>query len=149
MAVEFFDQAEADQLIAMEKYRADGKVWEYPGLGGSICIPLHSLDRRESFTLDVTRGRINLLKGTYQSRARQVIVLVRLDFEGPPHRNPDGAEVPCPHLHIYREGFGDKWAVPAPMAYFSSFSDMYKALEDFMKYCRVIDPPDIRQGLFT
>ena len=48
-------------------------------------------------------------KVTYQTRARQIIVLARLDF-GPDHRNPDGNIVGSPHLHVYREGYGDKWA---------------------------------------
>lgn len=98
-------QPEADALIAMEKHRVDEQEYEYPGLGGSIVVPLVSPDKREGFLLDVSRGRIDLLKGTYQNRARQVVVLVRLDFGGPTHRNPDGVELPCPHLHIYREGF--------------------------------------------
>jgi hypothetical protein len=93
-------QADADALIAMEKQRVDDNPWDYPGLGGSICVPLISLDRRESFLLDVSRGRLDLLKGTYQNRARQIVVLVRLDFGGQPHRNPDDVEVPSPHLHI-------------------------------------------------
>jgi hypothetical protein len=57
-------------------------------------------------------ARIDLIKGTYQNRARYVVVLVRLDFGGKPHRNPDGEEIASPHLHIYREGVGDKWAYP-------------------------------------
>ena len=35
--------------------------------------------------LDVTRAQIKLTKATYQNRARQVIILMRLDLEGPPH----------------------------------------------------------------
>ena len=71
-------QAEADALIALEKHRVDDKQWDYPGMGGSISVPLVSADRREQFILDVSRGRIDLAKGTYQNRARQVVVLVRL-----------------------------------------------------------------------
>ena len=41
-----------------------------------------------------------LTKGRYQNRARNVVVLLRLDFGGAPPRNPDGSELPCPHLHI-------------------------------------------------
>jgi hypothetical protein len=104
-------QTEADALIAMGKYRVNDDRWDYPMSGGSISVPLISADRRENFILDVSRGKINLAKGTYQNRARQVVVLVRLDFGGQPHRNPDGEELQSPHLHVYREGYGDKWAV--------------------------------------
>ena len=49
-------QAEADALIAMEKYRLDDTRWDYPGLGGLISIPLVSKDKRENFLLDMSRG---------------------------------------------------------------------------------------------
>ncbi|HEY7442131.1 MAG TPA: hypothetical protein VH701_06920 [Vicinamibacterales bacterium] len=33
---------------------------------------------------------------------------------GAPHRNPDDEEIPCPHLHLYREGYGDSLGDAAP-----------------------------------
>jgi len=100
--------------MAIEKRRADAIEGDYPGLGGGIAAPLISVDGREHFFLDLRRGRVNLRKGTYQTRARKVVILARLDFCGPPHRNPDDEEVGSPHLHLYQEGFGDKWAFPVP-----------------------------------
>jgi len=141
-------QAEAEALIAMEKHRLDDARWDYPGLGGSISIPLVSIDKREDFLLDISRGKIDLLKGKYQNRSRQVVVLVRLDFGGQPHRNPDGEEILSPHLHIYREGYGDKWAVPVPADTFPDMNDLWRILEDFMLYCNITEPPFINRGLF-
>src|ERR1035441_9933728 len=106
-------QEEADALMAMEKRRVDEQEWLFPSPGGSTAIPLASVDKRENFMLDVTRAQIRLTKATYQTRARVAIVLMRLDLDGPPHRNPDDAEIPCPHLHIYREMNADKWAIAA------------------------------------
>lgn len=148
MADIILTQADADALIAMEKHRADDIKRNYPSFGGSISVPLLSADGREDFTLDVYRGKINLLKGTYQNRSRQVIVLVRLDFGGPPHRNPDDQEVLAPHIHIYREGYGDKWAMPVPLDRFSDMSNLWRTLENFMTYCNVTQPPFIERGLF-
>jgi len=142
-------QAEADALIAMEKRRVDDTRWDYPGLGGSISIPLISTDKRENFLLDVSRCKIDLLKGTYQNRARQIIVIVRLDFGGQPHRNPDGQEISSPHLHLYREGYGDKWAVPVPTNRFPNMSDLWLTLQDFMSFCNITEPPFIERGLFS
>jgi hypothetical protein len=143
-------QAEADLLIAMEKHRVDDERWQYPDFGGSLTIPLVSSDRRENFLLDLFRGRIDLLKGTYQNRSRQVIVLVRLDFGGQPHRNPDGEEIPAPHLHVFREGFGDKWAVPAPPDSFPHVgSNLWETLNDFMQFCNVTKQPLIQKGLWS
>ena len=107
-------QAEADALIAMEKRRVDDNRYDFPMGGQSVCVLLQSADRREHFMLDLHRARINLAKVKMQNRARQVVVLVRLDLAGAPHRNPDDTEVPAPHLHLYREGYGHKWAYPVP-----------------------------------
>jgi hypothetical protein len=76
-------------------------------------------------------------------------ILARLDFGGPPHRNPDGEEIPCPHLHLYREGYGDKWAVPIPVDRFPNVNDLWLTLQDFMDYCNVIEPPQIIRGVFV
>ncbi|NQU21722.1 MAG: hypothetical protein HQ567_10595 [Candidatus Nealsonbacteria bacterium] len=72
--------------------------------------------------------------------------MLRLDVDGPPHQNPDGEEMPSPHLHVYREGYGDKWAVPVP-AEFTDTSDLVCTLRDFMKYCNVQECPSIQRGV--
>ncbi|HZL38325.1 MAG TPA: hypothetical protein VFC78_23630 [Tepidisphaeraceae bacterium] len=148
MAETALTQSEADGLIAVEKVRADALPYDYPGMGGLIVVRLSSPDRREQFLLDVRRGRIDLTKLTHQNRARQVIVLVRLDLGGPPHRNPDDTEIPCPHLHRYREGYADKWATAVPESEFLDLHDLWRTLEDFMRYCNVTMEPAIGRGLF-
>jgi len=140
-------QAEAEALIAMPKIRANEEVWNFPGPGGSVSVPLLSENRRENFLLDVSRGQINLLKGTYQNRARQVVILVRLDVSGSPHHNPDGVTIPCPHIHLYREGYGDKWASPLPAGAFLKIDDRWETLQDFMDYCNITHPPHFHQGI--
>lgn len=142
-------QAEADALIAMEKHRASEERSDFPMGGQSLVLPLQSADKREQFMLDLSRGRIDLLKVKMQNRGRQVVVLVRLDLGGAPHRNPDDEEVPAPHLHIYREGFGDKWAVPIPADRFRNVGDVWTTLEDFLGFCNITQPPHIERGLFT
>ena len=117
--------------------------------GAGSRVPLTSTDGRESFLLDVRRARIDLAKGTYQNRGRQVVVLARLDFGGGPHRNPDGEEIGSTHLHLYREGYGDKWAYQVPATHFSHLSDPWLTLGDFMRFCNGVEPPNIRRGLFT
>ena len=141
-------QQEADALIAMEKHRADDDQVDFPSEGESIVLPLESTDKREQFLLDLSRARIDLRKVKMQSRGRQVVVLVRLDLGGAPHRNPDGQEIAIPHLHLYREGYGDKWAVPVPAEHFQNLSDVWKTLNDFMGYCNITQPPRIQPGLF-
>jgi hypothetical protein len=143
-------QAEADALIAMPKARVNDDHHDFPGHGGgAITVPLASQDKREQFLLDISRSRIDLQKGKCQNRARQIVVLVRLDFGGSPHRNPDDQEVSCPHLHLYREGFGDKWAFPVPADKFPHLGDPWQTLQNFMAFCNVVDTPAIERGLFA
>ncbi|MGD0768576.1 MAG: hypothetical protein ABSB42_10345 [Tepidisphaeraceae bacterium] len=141
-------QAEADELLRMENVRTDDKEYLYPTMG-LLTVPLASKDRSESFLRDIRRVRIDISKVTYQNRARQVVVLARLDLNGPRHRNPDDAEIPCPHLHVYREGFGDRWAYPLSPGEFTNPADPWQTLQDFMRYCNVTEPPIISRGIFT
>ena len=142
-------QDEADALIAMEKHRAHEDRNDFPMGGQSLVLPLHSSDKREHFLLDLSRGRIDLLKVKMQNRARQVVVLVRLDLGGAPHRNPNDEEIPAPHLHLYREGYGDKWAIPVPADRFTMTSDVWRTLDEFMRFCNITQPPHLVRGLFT
>ena len=142
-------QSEADALVAIEKVKVDNSVYIYPSSGDSLSIPLISSDGREQFFLDITRSRIKLSKCTYQNRVRSVIQLVRVDLDGPPHRNPDNEEVPCPHIHIYREGFADKWAYPLPVSRFPNSIDLWSTFQDFMSYCNVTQPPWVKRDLWT
>lgn len=142
-------QSEADALIALEKHRVDEARHDFPVQGEALIIPMQSADRREQFLLDLRRGRIDVAKVTFQNRARQVIVLARLDLAGRPHRNPDDEEIPCPHLHVYREGFGTKWAIPLPRDAFTAPGDMWQTYQEFLRYCNITRPPHVDRGLFT
>lgn len=147
MAAIELPQEEADELIAMEKFRTSRRLWEFPQPGEGVHIPLISADHKHDFILDFQRGRINLKKATYQNRVYQVVPLVRLDVGGQPHRNPDDVEVPGPHIHLYREGYGDKWAFPLPPE-FTDPSDLALTLEQFLWYCNVVDAPEFLPSLF-
>lgn len=144
----FLTQHEADSLLALEKFYLGTDRFAYPALGGTLRLPLHSLDKREEFSLDITRSRVLLEKNTLQTRARKTIILARLDLGGAPHRNPDVEEILCPHLHLYREGYGDKWAMPLPDA-LAGITDVIDLLNAFMNYCMIVDKPIIDRGLFT
>lgn len=138
----------ADELIAMPKECLSEERYQFPLNGEGYVIPLAAPDRHEYFLLDLHAGRINLSKLHIQTRGRQVIVLVRLDLGGAPHRNPNGETIPCPHLHVYREGYGDKWAIPVPTDKFSDLADHWSTLHEFMHYCQIVKPPRFEQGLF-
>lgn len=141
-------QQEADALLVLEKYDFSNDEYKFPYLGGTLRLSLQSMDKKETFNLDVTRGYIALEKITFQTRARKAVVLVRLDIDGPPHRNPDGEEIGCPHIHLYREGYGDKWAYPLPDELKCVLDNPYNLLDKFMNYCHIIGKPIIQRELF-
>lgn len=144
----WINQQDADDFLAMEKVALSTEPIEFPDFGGSVSIPLTSTDGSEEFVLDVRRNQINVAKATYQNRARTVIILARLDVGGAPHRNPDGQEIACPHLHLYREGFGDKWATDATHLVGVNI-DQWSVYQWFIRYCNIVRPPNFRVGLFT
>ena len=141
-------QSEADALLAMEKLRVCDDVINLPGPGKKMTVKFQSINKREEFLLDLNRGRIELRKATFQNRARKIVILVRLDLHGAPHRNPNDEEIPTPHIHLYREGFGDKWAYPVPLDKFTDLDDLYNTLVEFMSYCNITEPPQIQRGMF-
>ena len=140
-------QDTADYLIRLEKLCPNNNTYSFPIVGGELRIPLFSEDNKEEFCLDISRGRIQMEKTKFQTRSRKNIVLVRVDLAGPPHRNPDFTEIPCPHIHLYVQDYEDKWAYPLPDS-FSVPTDVWQVLVDFYIYCNIIQPPDIQRELF-
>lgn len=138
-------QVEANALMALSKRLVESAEIQFPPAGDYLQLEVKSDDDREVFQIDVNRrGRIRLTKCTYQERYAVVEILVRVDIDGPPHENPDGTVIPCPDIHEYREGYGDKWARALP-ASFSNPSDLVVTLRDFLKFCNVRKVPGIQK----
>ena len=97
----------------------------------------------------MTSSYVSLSKFTMQTRARAIVVLARLDINGAPHRNPDDEEIPAPHLHLFREGYGDKWAYAVPAEIFTNLSNRWTTIQEFMRYCNITKPPEFDCGLFS
>ncbi len=141
-------QVQADGLIAMVKRLVDQTTILFPWPGELRQLEVKSEDGREFFQIDVNRkGTVKVSKCTYQERYKVIEILVRLDVDGPPHDNPDGTEVPCPHLHVYRESFADKLAYPLPAGRFTDTADLITTLREFLEYCNVQDIPVIQRGV--
>ena len=138
-------QQEADALLEILKnlQSTDGS-FEFPGHGERKELALISEDGRHSFIVDVNRkGYIFPTKRyTYQGRYRKDIILLRLDIEGPAHRNPDGTLISGNHLHIYREGFGDRIAFELPPE-LANTDDMYQTLIDFLVYFKTCNTDEL------
>lgn len=147
-------QPEADALLFMPK-----EFRELSPIRFSMQTPMDeehillSQDRREEFILTIERGNRKRARLKYQTRGRKIVVLVRLDLDGPHHRNPPNSpyrpneRLPCPHLHLYRHGFDDRVAyIPSDVLGFN-LRDPAKGidcLEDFLAFCRVVKTPPIQ-----
>jgi len=132
-------QQEADYLLSLTKVIENPKKLKFPQPGEQKEISVLSIDGKEKFILDINRATIKLTKCTYQNRYRKDIVLLRLDLDGPSHTNPPelgGETIDCPHLHIFKEGFGDKWAVHMPDE-FTNDMDLITELFEFSDYCKI------------
>jgi hypothetical protein len=139
-------QAEADSLIAMPKSFVRTTAVSLPP-GSVQTHDLVGSDGREEFLFDLSRGTIRLSRIKLQTRARAVIILARLEIEGPPHTNPDGNTIVGTHLHVYREGYDDKWAYPLDPLQFSAPGEIAKTFSDFCSFCNIAPIPSFQQGL--
>ena len=148
-------QEDADALIQMEKRCVGPSSYTFPQPGRTLEIECQPPDGSERFHLDIYRGSINLKKVSQNFRARTSIVLLRLDVDTAPHRNPDGEKIGRTHLHVYREGYGDSWAyeIPGtlpedvPALRLGDLTDRVRTLRDFMRYCNIVDLPTINSVL--
>jgi len=109
---------------------------------------LATLDDRERFLLDIWRGTLRLTKLKFQNRVRTVVVLVRLDVDGAPHTNPDGQRLAGTHIHLFREGYDDRWAYPVDAKLFTLLSDPATTFQEFCRFCKIESPPPI-QGVIS
>lgn len=68
------------------------------------------LNTKSDYLIDINRKRCIITRITFQNRVETSVILLRLDIDTKPHRNPDGEVVGGTHLHIYRENFETAWA---------------------------------------
>ncbi|MGO8934869.1 MAG: DUF6978 family protein [Terracidiphilus sp.] len=141
-------QSEADQFIQMAKHflRPPASISIPPGLDDTF--ELAGPGDREKFHLDIWRGTIRITKLRFQNRVQTVVVLVRLDVDGAPHTNPDGQRLTGTHLHLFREGYDDKWAYPVDAARFTVLNDPGTTFQEFCTYCNIESPPPV-QGVIV
>jgi hypothetical protein len=141
-------QAEADALLAVAKrFVAPATIRLAPGADETHDL-IGTLDGAdETFLLDVWRGVKKAAKLKYQTRGRKVIVLARVDIAGAPHTNPDGTRLGGTHLHVFREGYDDRWAFPLDRQQFSDQANPEAALLDFCRYCNIVEQPTVQVPL--
>ena len=97
--------------------------------------------QKEKFFVDANRsGTISLGKIKIQERHTPYTILVRLEIDAPPHINPDGSKIGRDHIHIYSQGYGDRWAFDLSSfqdAHFNQCKNFYDYFVEFCQYCNI------------
>lgn len=108
-----------------------------------IVRNIKSVNDNNEFILNIRRGKIELSKMNFQTREKETnTIMLRLDLaSGGRHFNPDGKLVLCPHIHIYKDGYGDKWAYELDDKLFSNIESKTQVLQDFLKMFNVEEIP--------
>lgn len=131
---------EVERIYALIKILKEDTL-EFPDIGDKKQYSADSSSSFDSFVLNVSRGSsIKPKKCTYQIRTTQNDILFRIDIDGPAHPNPNGEDVPCPHLHIYKYNgtpYIENWAIPLHDEIPTNTNDLIQVFEDFLKYNKV------------
>jgi len=138
-------QVEADGILVMAKtFRSSRTISLHVGARSAHDLdPVDRLDLPQNLLLDVHRASIRLTKLKLQHRGAGIIVLARLDIDGPGHTNPDGVDISGTHLHLFREGFEDKWAEEIDKTEWTDLTDMVTTVQDFCGRFHISNVPPI------
>ena len=141
-------QEEAEELLKMLK-RCVLKVLNFPSLGKRADFDVTGInDKSEKFIISVNRKNKEAHKVSFVARYRQGDVrLLSLDLNpSEKHTNPEdcgGEVIEGTHLHIYREGFHDKYAIP----FVIDDVGLENAFITFLQKFNVVEIPKIRTQL--
>lgn len=129
-------QEEAGEYIAERKRFAEQTEIPIPP-GVKSVYDLIGTDGNNVYLLDVHRGVLKLSRVMLQNRVRVAMVLMRVDLNGRPHTNPDQQVLNGSHIHLYREGYEDKWAKPLDPSVFQDENDISQVFRDFCSFCNI------------
>ena len=119
----------------------------FPDMNQKGEYHVDSLTSSHKFIVNISRSsRIRPKKCTYQIRAEDNSVMFRVDIDGPAHPNPDGSNVPCPHIHIYdyKDGsYLENWAFPLGDRLPTNPDDLVQVFLDFLVFNNVQNSPII------
>ncbi len=143
-------QEEADTLRMIEKYLTSPELVKLPPPTGTVLHPVHyhrEGRRMDNMKISTYHAQINAQKISCRLLYNGNVMLVRVDTQdATPHTNPDKKIViqpHQPHIHIYREGYGDKFAYPLPNA-FRNAEDISSLFMDFLSYSRIINSNEVK-----
>ena len=108
---------------------------------------INSTTTKEAYLLDFYRGSFEISKYTVNKRYRQTIILLRYD-NGGRHTNPDGETFQGAHVHLYKEGYNDKFAYPVSKIGVDETDNIETVFNKVMQFCNVKGVPSIEVPMF-
>lgn len=108
---------------------------------------LNAIATKESFLFDFYRGSFELSKYTINKRYKQTVILLRYD-NGGRHTNPDGSTFEAAHVHLYREGYNDKFAFEVSEIGVNILDSMNIVFTKILHFCNVKKSPVIEVSMF-
>lgn len=107
-------QDEANYLLNMLKKSLSNEI-AFPKQNSSTEFDVQGNTKQNLFTISISRGKIKRTKYSLGARIKKNgTMLLELHLNpGNTHINPDGEKIVGSHWHIYKEGYGHKFAYPA------------------------------------
>ena len=142
-------QEEADTLSVIEKLLTNPNSIRMPEQGTTKIYPVHYFregKRNNDMSVSTYRGTIDARKVSYRLLYNNNIVLIRIDTHyRTKHINPDKTVIQPmqPHIHLYSEQHGDKYAYPLPQE-FSDTEDIIALFLDFLSYSHIINVNEVQ-----
>lgn len=140
-------QLEYEFLMGLQKKFANDQEIEIGPAPIKWTREVNSTESHDLFLIDYHRGKLQLLKYTLNERFRQTVCLIRLDTAGR-HTNPDGIHFDGPHIHIYRDGFDDKFAYPVETAGIKDPTNIGNSVKEFLEFCNIRNVPPIQNSTY-
>jgi hypothetical protein len=130
------NQAEADGLIKVKKIFLDKTPLTVNRPYNEQRELKSERDPYEVFYLNVTQTRIEFGKYGTVTRFFQIPLVRACINPDARHENPDGEILSGSHIHIYKQGYADKFAYPLKE---HGFDDMLIVpfIKKFLEYCNI------------
>lgn len=132
---------EAKKLLKMIKRSLVTEV-KFPDRGGKIKFDVIGDTKKDLFSIDIYRGKINPYKydmGALVKKNGTMLLQLHINPSNI-HTNPDGKKIVGSHWHIYTEKYGRAFAFPAVNILADEFVDNTIA---FLTEFNVVEQPNV------
>lgn len=132
---------EAKKLLEMIKRSLVAEI-KFPDRGGKIKFDVIGDTKKDTFTIDIYRGKINPYKydmGALVKKNGTMLLQLHINPSNV-HTNPDGEKIVGNHWHIYTEEYGRSFAFPAEDISADKFVDNTIA---FLTKFNVVEQPNV------